>query len=331
MRNARFGKLFGAFALHLSHAKVTAIFDTPKLAPRNMIDVLISVILATIMFGIGLSLRLVHFRELARRPRVVFLGLGLQLLLLPCIAFSVATLLRLPPAFAAGVVILSACPGGLTSNFISYLFKANTALAVSLTIGNTTLSLVTVPIIVNLGLATFGVDAGVGSLPVLPTVGMIGLVVLLPVLCGMVFRYYQPPWGAWLQPRLRVLNIALLAVLFALKLFAPADAGGSELTWADVATIFPASLLINVLALLSGQAFGYLFGFGRNARLTLGVEAGIQNTSLAFMITSTLLANEDMLKPALVYAMFTFFTAVLYGLWLKPGALRSALQFSPRG
>jgi BASS family bile acid:Na+ symporter len=86
-----------------------------------------------------------------------------------------------------------------------------------------------------------------------------------------------------------------------------------------VAIILPASLLINFVSLFSGYLFGRLFGFGRNDQLTLGVEVGIQNTSLAFLITSTLLANEQMLKPALVYAMFTFFSGLLYGLWLKPG------------
>ena len=294
-----------------------------------MIDALISIILATIMFGIGLSLRPAHFHELWRHPKVLLLGLGLQLILLPCIAFGVCFILRLPPAFASGVIVLSACPGGLTSNFISYLFKANTALAVSLTICNTSLSLLTVPFIVNLGLGTFGGGGGSAGLPVLPTVGAIASVVLLPVILGMLLRLRQPRRGAWLQTRLRFVSMFLLALLFVLKLFAPVEAGGSELSWYDVRTILPASLLINVMALLSGHVFGRLFGFGRNARLTLGVEAGIQNTSLAFMITSTLLADEEMLKPALIYATFTFFTAVLYGLWLKPGAWRNVFNLTP--
>ncbi|OAV42695.1 bile acid:sodium symporter family protein [Lewinella sp. 4G2] len=294
-----------------------------------MIDVLIGVILALIMFGIGLSLRPAHFRALARHPRVVFLGLFLQLCLLPLTAFAVATLLRLPPEFAAGVVILSACPGGLTSNFVSYLLKADTALAVSLTICNTSLSLITIPLIVNLGLRTFNSGGTVDHLPVLPTAATIFLVVLVPVLLGMFYRSKREQGGQRLQQNLRWISVVLLAVLFALKLFAPADVGGSELSLRDVQIILPASVLINIMALLSGRIFGKWFGFGRNAQLTLGVEAGIQNTSLAFMITSTLLMNEEMLKPALVYAMFTFFTALAYGTLLKPGAWRNLLKSRP--
>ena len=291
-----------------------------------MIDGLIGLLLAVIMFGIGLSLRPANFRDLWRDPKVLLLGLGLQLILLPAIAFGVSFLLGLPPAFAAGVVVLAACPGGLTSNFISYLLQANTALAVSLTICNTALSLLTIPFYVNLALRVFDGPAGVTELPLLITVATILAIVLTPIAIGMYYRHRQPLRGALLQERLRWLSIGLLALLFCLKLFAPAEAGGSELSWLDVRTILPASLLINFLALSSGRFFGRLFGYDRDAQLTLGVEVGIQNTSLAFMVTSALLGSEEMLKPALIYAMFTFFTALLYGHLLNPTALRTLLR-----
>lgn len=287
-----------------------------------MIDVLIGAILGLIMFSIGLNLKVPDFQYLFVKPKVLLLGLCLQLIFLPSLAFFVSYLLVLPPAFASGVVILAACPGGLTSNFISYLLRADSALAVSLTICNTSLSLISIPLIVNLGLDVFWSGEGLAQLPFLSTAGRIFLIVLVPVLLGMFFRARRQVQAIFLQNVLRWVSIALLAILFALKLFAPTEAGGSNLTAEEIWIILPASLMINFLALLSGQVFGRLFGFGRNARITLGVEVGIQNTSLAFLITSTLLANEQMLKPALVYAMFTFFTALIYGFWLKPGAWR---------
>ncbi len=290
-----------------------------------MIDLLIALVLAVVMFSIGLSLKALSFRRLFTAPLVLVLGLLLQLLYLPALAFGVAVLLDLPPAFATGLVILAACPGGLTSNFISYLLKANTTLAVSLTICNTFLSMITIPLIVNLGLDVFWTGEGLAHLPVLPTAARIFVVVLIPVLLGMVFRVRWEERAEALQRQLRWVSVVLLGILFGLKLFAPSSAGGSNLTLAEIGIILPASLLVNVLALLSGHVFGRLFGFGRNAQITLGVEVGIQNTSLTFLITSTLLQNEQMLKPALVYAMFTFFTALAYGLWLKPGAWRKML------
>ncbi|MTB49697.1 bile acid:sodium symporter family protein [Lewinella sp. W8] len=284
-----------------------------------MIDLLIGGILGLIMFSIGLSLEPERFRRLFTNPRVLLLGLTLQLVMLPGLAFLVCVLLDLPPDFAAGVMVLAACPGGLTSNFISYLLKANTTLAVSLTICNTSLSMLTIPLIVNLGLNYFAPGEGITQLPFIPTAGRIFLLVLVPVALGMVFRWKKEKLALFLQPRLRYVNIFLLGILFALKLFAPASAGGSNLLLHEIWIILPASILVNFGALMMGRIMGRLFGFGRNDQLTLGVEAGIQNTSLAFLITSTLLQNEQMLKPALVYAMFTFFTALLYGLWLKPG------------
>lgn len=283
-----------------------------------MIDALITSILAVIMFGIGLSLRAMSFRRLVSEPRVVLLGLGLQLIFLPSLAFLVATLFRLPPAFATGVVILSACPGGLTSNFISYLLKANTALAISLTICNTCLSLITIPLITNLALTTFWSGEGISHLPFLPTAGRIFLIVLLPVALGLLVRARARVLAEFLQQRLRWVSIIGLGLLFTIKLFAPPESGGSDLTFTEIGIILPASLVINILSLLSGRAAGRLFRMRRDNQLTLGVEVGIQNTNLTFLITGTLLANEQMLKPALIYAMFTFITAMVYGLWLKP-------------
>jgi BASS family bile acid:Na+ symporter len=283
-----------------------------------MIDALITSILALIMFSIGLSLRAMSFRRLVTEPKVLFLGLSLQLIFLPLLAFTVALTFELPPAFATGVVVLSACPGGLTSNFISYLLKANTALAVSLTICNTCLSLFTIPLITNLALTTFWSGEGITQLPFLPTAGRIFLIVLVPVGLGLLFRARAQVQAERLQQRLRWVSIAGLGLLFTIKLFAPAEAGGSNLTLAEIAIILPASVLINVLSLFSGRAVGLLLRLRRDNQLTLGVEVGIQNTNLAFLITGTLLANEQMLKPALVYAMFTFLTALAYGLWIKP-------------
>ena len=284
-----------------------------------MLDVLITAILGLIMFSIGLSLRYRHFVLLFSQPKSLLTGLFLQLISLPIIAYACCTLLDLPAAFATGVMVLAACPGGLTSNFVSFLLRADVALSVSLTICNSTLSMLTVPLIVNFALDNFLTASHASDLPLLATALRIFAIVLVPVIAGMLFRRRRPKASEKLQPKFRWLGIILLGLVFAIKLFAPASAGGSELLLSEVAIILPASLLINICALLSGRIIGRLLGFGRNTQLTLGVEAGIQNTSLAFLIATTLLANEQIVKPALVYAMFTFFTALAYGLWVKPG------------
>ena len=270
------------------------------------------------MFSIGLSLRYFDFRNLLSSPRVLFLGLFLQLIALPALSFAVTSLADLPPSFALGFLILAACPGGLSSNFISFLLRANTALAVSLTICNSILSLVTIPFIVNLALQKFFPASETAHLALFPTAMRIFLIVLLPVVAGMVFRRFYGRHAEDLLPFLRRASLVLLAMVFILKLFAPPEHGGSALQLLEIGTLLPVALTINVLALSLGRVFGGVAGLSRNDQLTLGVEIGIQNTSLAFLIATTFLDNEQALKPALVYAMFTFFTAVGYGLLLKP-------------
>nr|WP_116107893.1 bile acid:sodium symporter [Lewinella sp. IMCC34191] len=283
-----------------------------------MVDTLITVVLATIMFSIGLSLRYFDFRNLLSSPRILLIGLSLQLIALPALAFAITGMANLPPSFSLGFLVLAACPGGLSSNFISFLLQANTALAVSLTICNSALSMLTIPFIVNLALDNFLPATDTVQLALFPTALRISLIVLLPVVSGMTFRRLRGRTAERLLPLLRRASLILLALVFILKLFAPADQGGSALTLAEITTILPVALVINVLALSLGRIFGDIFGYGRNDQLTLGVEIGIQNTSLAFLIATSFLDNEQALKPALVYAMFTFFTALAYGLLLKP-------------
>lgn len=282
------------------------------------LDYLISGILAFILLSVGLSLRKNDFIKLRDAPQILFIGMILQLVVLPLIAFAVATAWNLPPAFKAGIIILAATPGGMSSNFLSYILKANTALAVSLTICNSLVTMFTVPLIVNLGLSVFYGSADLYTLPFWETAGRIFTIVLVPVSLGVAYRAYYPKNARRLQLWFRWTSMVLLAGVFAIKAFAPTESGGSALTIAEVTSILPASLTVNFLALFTGWAVGSLMGFSRNDQLTMGVEIGIQNTSLAFLIAATLIGNEDMLKPALIYATFSFFTALLYGLLLKP-------------
>lgn len=294
----------------------------------SLIDLFISLVLAVIMVSIGLSLNLRAFTVTFARPRALFTGLLLQMVFLPLLGFAVASLSGLTAPLQVGLVILAACPGGITSNFISYILHGNAALSVSLTLANSLLSLVSIPLIVNAGLFAFMQTAADIVLPLGETMGRILLIVLLPVLAGLLLRRRYPQWAAAIRSRLRWTTLVLLAILFGIKFFASEGNGGSGITLSEVMGILPWSVLVNVLALAAGFLTGKLLSLGRDDQLTLGVEIGIQNTSLAFLIAATLIGNEEMLKPALVYAIFTFYTAVIYGLLLKPaeiGRLRSKL------
>ena len=111
--------------------------------------------LALIMFGLGLSLTVGDFRRLLKHPKAVVLALALQALVLPALCHGLVPLLAVPPVFAIGLMLLAASPGGVSANLFSHLFGGNVAMNISLTAINTLLSIVTLPLIANLAIASF--------------------------------------------------------------------------------------------------------------------------------------------------------------------------------
>jgi bile acid:Na+ symporter, BASS family len=270
------------------------------------------------MLSVGLSLSMRSFYVTFARPRAFITGLALQMVWLPLMAFLLIMIPGLPVAFKIGIIILAACPGGMTSNFLSYLLNANAALSIALTVVNSVLAIFTIPIIVNLALGHFLHTRADLHLPFWGTVRQIFFISIVPVILGIIVRRWRPVFAHRIQDILKWVTVFLLAVLFLIKFFASENQGGSGITTEEILIIFPFSLAINTLALASGYFAGQLQGLSDSDRITLGIEIGIQNTSLAFVVAGTFLQNEDMLKPALVYAMFTFFTALLYGLIIRP-------------
>jgi len=286
------------------------------------LDGLITGILFIIMLNVGMSLELTSFSETLTRPKSFFTGLMLQLVFLPLFVLGLMMLTDLPAAIKVGFVILAACPGGMTSNFITYLINASTALSITMTVTNSVLALVTIPFWVNLALSLLmGTEADL-RLSFTDTMQQIFIVTIIPVTLGILLHQWRRAWAEAIERRLKWVTVVLLAVLFIIKFFAGEEYGGSGIRWAEVWMILPFSLIVNAAGMWSGFFFGKHLRLSVDDRATIGIEVGIQNTSLAFLIASVFLHNEDMLKPALVYAMFSFFTAVGFGLWMKPESLQ---------
>ena len=109
------------------------------------INVVVPAAQAFIMFSLGLGLRLIDFRRVFTGGRAILVGVVCQIVLLPVIAFGVVTYFELKPIFAAGVMLLSFCPGGVSSNVISKLSRGDLALSVSLTAVTSLMAFITVP------------------------------------------------------------------------------------------------------------------------------------------------------------------------------------------
>jgi BASS family bile acid:Na+ symporter len=175
-------------------------------------NVLLPLALGIIMLGLGLGLTGEDFRRVARYPRAVLIGLGLQTLLLPWVAFGLALGFGLSPELAVGLMLLAASPGGATANIYSHLARGDVALNITLTAINSVLCLLTLPLILNLSLEHF---LGAGQYVPLPTKKVIevAIIIVLPVLLGMLVRARRRAFAARAEEALPPALGGVLALL----------------------------------------------------------------------------------------------------------------------
>lgn len=264
------------------------------------------------MFGVGLSLTVADFVNIVRHPRAFFSALGAQMLGLPVIAFIISLLAPISDVLKVGFIILSASPGGATSGFLTYLWRGNVALSLSLTAVNSFLTLFSIPIVVNLSLLVFLGRETELHLPFWDTVSQIFFITIIPASIGLFVRKQFPVFAEKISKPAKFVMLGLLAIVFAIKMFAGENYGGAGLDWHDFLVITPVALVQNASCLFFGYFFMQYMGLTHTSRLTAAMESGVQNTTLAFLIANNLLANQDMVKPALVYSLYSFWTACLF-------------------
>jgi BASS family bile acid:Na+ symporter len=281
------------------------------------IDFLVSAVLATIMFGVGLSINFDDLRQIYRSPKAFIIGLISQMILLPLIVFAIVGFTDLPPVLKVGFIILAACPGGTTSGFVTVLFRGNVALSVSLIAVNSLLTLATIPLLVNLALTVFTGRHSPFELPLMQTFLQIFFITLLPAFTGVLLRYYREKIADRIQRPVRTVMIILFAGVYTLIAFADETKGGSGITFPDLWSILPYAVVINFAGFAAGMAMGIFGKTGIRTSWTIGVEVALQNTTLALLVAGTLIQSNEMVKPALVYALFSFWTALIYGIAVK--------------
>jgi BASS family bile acid:Na+ symporter len=299
-----------------------------ELMNGDTINRLLNVVLALIMGGLGLSLTRDDFRHLYARPRALSVGLAAQVLLLPLIAYALVQSGEISPGLKVGIMILSVCPGGITSNLISYFLKGNVALAISLTVANAVLTLFSIPFLVNLFLIHFMQGGKEFQLPFWEVMYEITVVTVLPASLGLLLRSRLPALAKKIEKPMNLASTALLALVFMLKIFSKEDSGGAGLSWNDVVVLMPYVMLLNFLSMFGGFFAGTLFALPFKDKITISVEVGLHNTALALLIAGNILHNHEMEKPALVYAISSFFITFAVA-WLL-GRINKAMIQSKR-
>lgn len=288
-------------------------------------------VLALIMLGMGLSLTSQDFKNILLHPRQVFVGLICQMLLLPMIAIGIAYAsgwAGLPPELQVGIVLIAACPGGAVSNLITYLLNGNVALSVSLTTLNSFLVIFSIPIIIRLALLLFmGSDSKEIVLPFWDTVLQILLMTVIPCIIGIYIRSKSTRMAVALEQPLKYAMPILLALAMLGAIFLE-NGDAQTVSLLDYAGVSLFVLALNIAGMLLGYYVAYWQKLGKDNQITIAIEVGLQNTGLAITVatSSMFLGSQVMAIPASIYALFTFFSAVIFGLLVKPELVKNLLQ-----
>jgi BASS family bile acid:Na+ symporter len=237
------------------------------------------------------------------------------MLLLPVIAFLIARYIDMDPVFKVGLMIIAACPGGATSNLITYLLRGNVALSISMTAMNSLITLITIPLIVHFSLEAFIQEDAAIRLKVGETILKVFLITIVPAFIGTRIRKNYPEFALKLEKPLRVVLPLLLLLVYAGVIFI--DQGTGSATRKDFISIFPDTLLLNVLAMLAGFLVARLLRLKVINQFTISIEVGLQNSALAIFVAATLLKSNDMALVPVVYGSFSFFSTLLFGWMVK--------------
>jgi BASS family bile acid:Na+ symporter len=258
-----------------------------------------------IMFAMGLGLGLKDFRRVIVMPKAITIGLAGQLILLPLIAMACALAYDLSPTMSAGLLLLSLCPGGITSNLVAKLAKADEALSVSLTVISSLIGVFSVPLLFNFLVTSVGVEATQFVLPLLDTIKRIFTLTLLPVGAGMLVAHYAGAFRENLERWFIRAGTTMLIILVVLIWYDQYD-----MITTSFASIGPAAISLNILSMLAGAGLGILLGLNSGQTKTMCLEVGLQNSTLAFFIAYSLLDSPELAIAAACYSPVMFMTAL---------------------
>jgi len=231
---------------------------------------LITPLLQVIMFGMGTSMSLRDFAGVVRTPKGVIIGVFSHYLIMPLLGFTLASISGLPPAIAAGIILVGCSPNGLASNVISYLARANLALSVTLTAVSTLLSPLLTPLLMKVLAGQFiAIDAGAMTLDIIK-------MVIVPIGAGLLFNRWFSGRVPWLDRAMPLVSMAAIAIIISIITAAGRD---------SLLTIGPLLILLVTIHNLAGYCLGYwsgrLFRMSERDCRTMAIEVGMQNAGLA--------------------------------------------------
>ena len=258
-------------------------------------------ILIVLMFLLGIDMSRNAFADIAHNPKAVLLGLIGQLIILPVLAFSIAWLLNLPPVYFMGLVLVSCCPGGSSSNVFSMLAKGDVALSVTLTALSSIITLFTLPVIMEFVTAAVSDISGVTiELPVGKLLVQNIVLLFVPLIAGTMFKHFCPEAAAKVRNVLGKMAFPALMILAAVFFLQYKKEIADNFAYQGLS----AALLI-VVAMACSSCLSRIGRFSDAVRRTIVIEVGMQNAAQAIAIASSpfIFNSGEMALPAICYAL----------------------------
>ena len=270
----------------------------------------INYLLMIVMFGMGLTMKAKDFAVVFTRPRDVIIGCTAQYLIMPALAFGLGTIFDLKEGLLVGVILVGTCPGGTSSNVITYLSNGDTALSVGMTSISTLLSPLLTPILTYLYLRT-SVVVDVESMFI-----SIVQVVLIPIGLGMLAN------KAFEKYTTRVKDVLPIVSIFAICLIVAAVVShNSENIKTTGAVVLIVVILHNFLGYLLGYLTGVVFKMNIPRKKAISIEIGMQNSGLATTLAASAFPNMAMATvPGAIFSVWHNISgAVLAGIYRRTG------------
>lgn len=251
----------------------------------------ITILLGIVMFGMGMTLKLDDFKLILQHPKGVIIGIVSQFVIMPLLAFALAKVFNLPPEVAVGVILVGCCPGGTSSNVMTFLAKGNTALSVTITSCTTLLAPFVTPALIYLLASEW--------LPVSFMAMFMSVikVVLIPIILGIIAQFLFKPLVAKSVDILPTVSVVAIVMIVAAVV-----SGSRDKILETGLIIFAIVILHNGLGYLLGYLVAKLFKLKYDDQKAISIEVGMQNSGLGAQLA---MAHFDPVS-AVPSAIFSF-------------------------
>ncbi len=258
-------------------------------------------ILIVLMFLLGINISRKAFTDIAHNPKAVLLGMVGQIIILPVIAFLIGWILKLPPVYFMGLVLVACCPGGSSSNVFSMLAKGDVALSVTLTALSSIITLFTLPVIMEFVTTAVSDMSGVNiELPIGKLLIQNIVLLFVPLIAGSLFKHFCQKAAVKVSMVLGKLAFPALMILAAV-FFLQYKNEIAE----NFASLGLSVAMLIVLAMLCSSGISRIGRFSDAVRRTIVIEVGMQNAAQAIAIASSpfIFNSGEMALPAICYAL----------------------------